>query len=861
MLALTAMRVHLRLRGPSRGLVGSCLLAGLLACRPAAVNEAAQRVHPAVNVVQGPAPRPSAAAAPVTSSAPASSTATAATSAATSAASATDPAALLAAGQPEPALAALDRQPAMALDSWDWWVSQALRARAERMCGRPEQASAALAPLVAARRTPPGLPRELIADEYARSLMAQAAALPQREADALRRTAAKVWHKASKLEPVRNLASMRVGHAEALAAIEGEGAGRRAAATQAVKALADVLKAYPAHPRRGTLELARALALQRAGKQSEAIAALRRVAIEHTGAPEAESAQQALVGLGRPPRWSGAEQLERASAARHHRHFDASRQILDELLRDPQTPAHLRPLAQRSRAYTAAKQRDFSTYAADLEALYRASPNNDLRGDLLRALDRAGRHQDAIDLWLTQAKKRGAAGTAALSQAIEQALRGGLYSQARALFERLPAKDRLRGDRPWIDAWLKLRLGERDAAIQAFAALERRRGELAAVARYFRGRLLLAAPEGRAEGVALLKGIVAASPLDYYGLMARQRLLDAGEEPGPLPVLSPMSTEAGEPPTPAQARATFAALVSEHGAAIPALRRGDFLYAAGWWDEAQRELRIAVDTLELVAPLGKSGWVPRHEDHVRGLAWLANWKQPKLSAPREARALRRDADAVAMLREGLRGLCWALGEPNRLARLTIGAAGSYRARWHPRAYRATVEREATAQSVDPTQLWALMYTESRFRRHAVSSVGARGAIQIMPNTGELLAARLGETLDDTDLLFDIDTNVHLAAYYLAELLRKFHGQAAMAYASYNGGPFNVERWLRAKADAAGGGQPLELDVFIAEIPFRETANYTRRVLEVQAAYSLLYRGELPRWSNTVDAQVEANIDF
>ena len=75
---------------------------------------------------------------------------------------------------------------------------------------------------------------------------------------------------------------MRVGHAEALAAIEGDGAGRRAAATQAVKALADVLRAYPAHPRRGSLELARALALQRAGKQSEAIAALRRVAIEQT---------------------------------------------------------------------------------------------------------------------------------------------------------------------------------------------------------------------------------------------------------------------------------------------------------------------------------------------------------------------------------------------------------------------------------------------------------------------------------------------------------------------------------------------------------------------------------------------------
>ncbi len=84
--------------------------------------------------------------------------------------------------------------------------------------------------------------------------------------------------------------------------------------------------------------------------------------------------------------------------------------------------------------------------------------------------------------------------------------------------------------------------------------------------------------------------------------------------------------------------------------------------------------------------------------------------------------------------------------------------------------------------------------------------------------------------------------------------------AALAYASYNGGPFNVARWLTAKG-AQGGGQPLELDVFIAEIPFRETANYTRRVLEVQAAYALLYGGALPRWQNTIDLRVEDNIDF
>ena len=177
-------------------------------------------------------------------------------------------------------------------------------------------------------------------------------------------------------------------------------------------------------------------------------------------------------------------------------------------------------------------------------------------------------------------------------------------------------------------------------------------------------------------------------------------------------------------------------------------------------------------------------------------------------------------------------------------------------------FRPVLEREAASRGLDPNHLWALMYTESRFRRHVVSVVGARGALQIMPWTGRQLAERLGEYDGsfDFDTLFDINTNARLATYYVSELMAKFHGQPAMAYASYNGGPFNVSRWLAAKS-SGGGGTTLELDEFIEEIPFRETGRYTRRVLEVKAAYDLLYKGELPRWTNSVDPKFEDNINF
>jgi soluble lytic murein transglycosylase-like protein len=184
----------------------------------------------------------------------------------------------------------------------------------------------------------------------------------------------------------------------------------------------------------------------------------------------------------------------------------------------------------------------------------------------------------------------------------------------------------------------------------------------------------------------------------------------------------------------------------------------------------------------------------------------------------------------------------------------------YRTRWHLRAFREPIERHAWAREVDPHHLWALMYTESRFRRHVVSHVGARGALQIMPWTGRQLSEDLGEIERgdrfDQDILFLIEDNSRLAVAYIDALLEKFHGQPAFAYASYNGGPNNVARWLAAKSRDG-----VELDEFIEEIPFEETANYARRVLEVHATYDLIYEGKLPVWSNVVDPVFEDNVDY
>ncbi len=459
----------------------------------------------------------------------------------------------------------------------------------------------------------------------------------------------------------------------------------------------------------------------------------------------------------------------------------------------------------------------------------------------------------------TKEIKRKAMKAASVWTSLQLAFRGGLYERAQKYLEedeKLSTANRQ--ERAWLHAWLPMRLGRTREAIAGFANAERYADDRRR-AQYFRGKLLVRSedPAEREEGRKLLLRVIDSGPIRYYGLQARQRLVEAGMKVPPMPKLTPMVGE-GVHPTRAETQAQWDRLDAQFGAAWPPVRRGKQLYAAGWMEEARRELRVAEQAYRT---MGKKAGGVRNESILVGLGWKGDWSYPRVGPTKEGRKQMRDPALREALRAGLFEIARGVDEPSRVAHLSTPADGSSKARWHPRAYRAAVEREARHWKIDPIHMWSLMFTESRFQRHVVSPVGARGALQIMPWTATQLGRRLGE-LDggswDTDTLFDIDTNAHLAGYYVKELLDKFHGQPQMAYASYNGGPSNVARWLEAKSK---GPVPLERDVFVEEISYRESYNYTRRVTEVFAAYSLLYRGELPKWSNEVDPDFEDNIDF
>jgi len=124
------------------------------------------------------------------------------------------------------------------------------------------------------------------------------------------------------------------------------------------------------------------------------------------------------------------------------------------------------------------------------------------------------------------------------------------------------------------------------------------------------------------------------------------------------------------------------------------------------------------------------------------------------------------------------------------------------------AYDGLIEASAAKHGLDPALLKAVIQAESGFNANAVSSAGARGLTQLMPDT----AAGLG--VGDP---FDPAQSIEGGARYLKAQLDRF-GDEALALAAYNAGPGRVVRY---------GGIP----------PFRETQDYVNRVLSYRDAYS------------------------
>lgn len=152
--------------------------------------------------------------------------------------------------------------------------------------------------------------------------------------------------------------------------------------------------------------------------------------------------------------------------------------------------------------------------------------------------------------------------------------------------------------------------------------------------------------------------------------------------------------------------------------------------------------------------------------------------------------------------------------------------------YYPLPYRQTIFLQAQAAEVDPYLVMALIRVESKFRPQAQSRMGARGLMQLMPETAEWVAKQLGEQYD-SEKLFEIEYNTKIGCWYLANLLQEFGGNLSLALAAYNGGRGNVRQWIE---QGLWAGEKDQLE----KIPFAETRDFVQRVLRDYEIYRKIY---------------------
>lgn len=155
---------------------------------------------------------------------------------------------------------------------------------------------------------------------------------------------------------------------------------------------------------------------------------------------------------------------------------------------------------------------------------------------------------------------------------------------------------------------------------------------------------------------------------------------------------------------------------------------------------------------------------------------------------------------------------------------------------YPRPYSSLVTELGDENGVEPEFIYAVMRQESAFRPEVASGAQAQGLLQLIPSTASRLASELSLS-EPVDLRLP-PQNVKLGAYYLRKLQGWFASNPALTAAAYNAGPIAVLRWLRGSPD-------LELDVFVARIPYDETRTYVERVLSNYARYRYLSSADQP----------------
>ena len=353
----------------------------------------------------------------------------------------------------------------------------------------------------------------------------------------------------------------------------------------------------------------------------------------------------------------------------------------------------------------------------------------------------------------------------------------------------------------WMAAWNAYRAGNHKTALKHLDLIKpqrRRRQAAVPIAEatryaYWRGRILF--DSGRKpEGLTVLQTINRQQPTDYFGWRSAEFLLKQEKSAITIEQRLDQRDSDGQP--------------------LPSA-------SSNWW-RSYPELQ-GLGRIILLADCGL--W--------RSAAAEMNRVEPPASLSPS------DEYELALLYQKCRNydLARHVAQGSRLADYIYKSNASPLRTYYPLimplGYADAVEEYAKRYKLPLALIYAIILNESGFRPSVVSPAYAIGLMQIMPATGEEIAAALNEPYDE-DTLYDPETNLRYGCWYLRHLLDRLGGDPGYAIAAYNAGPQAVTKWLRLRKD-------LDPEFFVAEIPYQETNRYVRKVLTSMKQYEILIK--------------------
>ncbi|MBR4334026.1 MAG: lytic transglycosylase domain-containing protein [Clostridia bacterium] len=166
----------------------------------------------------------------------------------------------------------------------------------------------------------------------------------------------------------------------------------------------------------------------------------------------------------------------------------------------------------------------------------------------------------------------------------------------------------------------------------------------------------------------------------------------------------------------------------------------------------------------------------------------------------------------------------------RQERLTAQEKYEKTVRNHQPRYRDLIEKYASEYDLNPAYVSAIIMQESGYDPQAVSSKGAMGLMQFMPNTFDWVAPNCGISKNDVNAVYEPENAIKMGCYLLRYICRKLESDDPVLVAcAYHAGWGTVPSWIE---NYSTDGKTLK----VSQIPKSDTRTYAGRVLNSYAIY-------------------------